>query len=455
MNLNEVLSKQKEFFLKGNTLSYKMRKSFLLKLKEELIRMEPEFYAAIAKDLGKSETETYMCEIGLVLSDICYQIKHLKKNMKCIKKRTPLSQFKAKSYILPVPYGNTLILSPWNYPILLSLQPLIGAISAGNTVILKPSEFSFYTSQALKTLISNVFPEEYVSVILGDKEVASYLLELHFDYIFFTGGTKIGREIACRAAQSLTPITLELGGKSPVIVDHTANLSLAAKRIVFGKFLNAGQTCVAPDYLLVEEIVKEEFIHQLVYWIQKLYPNALENVDYVKIINEHHFNRLISFLGNQEQIIYGGKFQSSNLKIEPTLMEVDIDSHIMKSEIFGPILPIMSFKTIEDIFPIVEMNSQPLALYLFSTKRENISTITKKISFGGGCINDTIIHLANHQLPFGGIGSSGIGSYHGKKSFETFSHYKSIVSKSNGIDLPFRYTPYDKKKLKFIKQFLK
>lgn len=455
MDINKLFENQREYFLNGNTLDYKKRKSYLIKLKECLHKLESKFYEAIQKDLGKSKAETYMCEIGLIFSDLGYQIKHLRKNMKKVKKSTPLSQFKAKSYIQPSPYGNTLIISPWNYPILLSLQPLVGAIAAGNTVILKPSEISSATSQVLKELIDAVFPNEFVSVVLGDKAVASQLLEFKFNYIFFTGGSKVGKEVAICAARNLIPVTLELGGKSPVIVDHTANLNLAAKRIIFGKFLNAGQTCVAPDYLLIEENVKDKFIILLKYWINKLYPKALENDEYVKIINEHHFNRLTSFLSDKEKILYGGNFDSTVMKIEPTILEADLKSDVMLDEIFGPILPVLTFFRNEDIFQAIEKNSHPLALYLFSKNKKFIHDVTTKLSFGGGCINDTIVHLATNNLPFGGVGSSGIGSYHGKKSFETFSHYKSILVKSDKIDLPFRYTPYTKNKKKLVRFFLK
>ncbi|MDE7263345.1 MAG: aldehyde dehydrogenase [Anaeroplasmataceae bacterium] len=455
MNVENLIQRQRNFFEQGKTLSYKTRKTYLIKLKEKIVQYEPMLYEAIYKDLNKSETEAFMCEIGLVLSDLSYQIKHLKKNMKKKHKKTPLAQFKGNSYIHPCPYGNTLIISPWNYPILLALEPLVGAISAGNTVILKPSEYSIATSAVIKEMIDEVFPEEYASVVLGDTSVASKLLELEFDYIFFTGGTSIGKKVALAASKHLTPVTLELGGKSPVIVDSSAKISLAAKRIVFGKFLNAGQTCVAPDYILVEESKKEEIISALIEWIRKLYPNSLENLDYVKIINEQHFNRIKDYVCTASKILYGGKASQATLKIEPTLVEADLDCSIMQEEIFGPVLPILTYKTREELLAVLHRNPNPLALYVFSTNKKNIEWITSHISFGGGCINDTIIHLATNELPFGGIRQSGIGSYHGIKSFETFTHYKSILRKSNWIDMPIRYTPYIKKKRKLIKFFMK
>lgn len=455
MEINTILEKQRKYFEQGNTQNYKIRKKFLIELKREIIKYKPKLYEALYQDLNKSETESYMCEIGLVLSDLNYQIKHLKKNMKRKRKPTPLSQFKGKSYIKPAPYGSTLILSPWNYPILLSLEPLIGAVSAGNTVVLKPSEYSEKTSTVLKNLILEVFPEEYVTVIMGDADIASKLLEYEFDYIFFTGGTKTGQKVACSAAKHLTPVTLELGGKSPVIVDETAKLHLTAKRIVFGKFLNAGQTCVAPDYILVQEAKKVELISSLIFWIKKLYPNSLENSSYVKMINEHHFKRILAYINSSNKVIYGGNSSSDNLKIEPTLLEATMTDSIMQEEIFGPVLPILTYKTTEDLMRIIQKNPNPLALYVFSTNKKNIEWLTSRISFGGGCVNDTIIHLATNTLPFGGIRQSGIGSYHGKKSFETFSHYKSILYKANWIDLPIRYTPYTKKKKKLIQFFMK
>lgn len=455
MEIEEILEKQRKYFEQGNTLNYQTRKKYLKELKNVILKYEPKLYDALYQDLNKSKTESFMCEIGLVLSDLNYQIKHLKKNMKIKHKKTPLSQFKGKSYIKPVPYGNTLILSPWNYPVLLSLEPLVGAIAAGNTVILKPSEYSEKTSAVLKDLILEVFPEEYVTVILGDADIASKLLDFEFDYIFFTGGTKTGQKVASVAAKHLTPVTLELGGKSPVIVDETAKLHLAAKRIVFGKFLNAGQTCVAPDYVLVQESKKEEFIQALIEWIERLYPNSLENSSYVKMIHKDHFNRILTYINSSDKVIYGGNSSLDTLKIEPTLLDATMDNPIMQEEIFGPVLPILTYKTFEDLKMIIQKHPNPLALYIFSTSKKNINYLTSHISFGGGCVNDTITHLATNELPFGGVCQSGIGSYHGKKSFETFSHYKSILYKANWIDLPIRYTPYTEKKKKLIRFFMK
>lgn len=454
MELEELLKVQKDYFNAGNTVGYQARKNALLRLKEEIIKHTDEIYAALRQDLGKTETESYMCEVGLVLSDLRYQLKHLKRNMKIKRVRTPLTQFRSKSYQMPSPYGNTLIISPWNYPILLSLEPLVGAVAAGNTVLLKPSEYSEASGRVLKSIVENAFPASHAAVVLGDSAVAGALLQQEFDYIFFTGGTRIGKIVYEAASRYLTPVTLELGGKSPVIVDETAKISLAAKRIVFGKFINCGQTCVAPDYAVVHESKKRELIEALIYWINRLYPNGIENRDYGKIIHKRHWNRLMSYI-NENKVLYGGKGDISALKIEPTLLEADLDDEVMQEEIFGPILPIIGYRDTDELFSVLSRHTHPLALYLFSENKKAVEEITSKVSFGGGCINDTIIHLASNQLPFGGIRESGIGSYHGKKSFESFSHFKSIVSKASWLDLPIRYTPYTRKKTKWIHWFIK
>lgn len=450
-----ILEKQRIFFKSGKTIDYQFRLSALKKLKESIINKQSAIIKALKLDLNKSETESYMTEIGLVISDINYQIKHLKKNMKNKRVKTPLSQFKSKSFTSPHPYGNVLIISPWNYPILLTLEPLAGAIAAGNTVIIKPSEDSPNCSKVINELISSCFPNEYVGVIEGNYMVASSLLKEKWDYIFFTGSTNIGKIVYQAASQNLTPITLELGGKSPVIIEKTAKLEIAAKRIVFGKFINCGQTCVAPDYILIDAEIKDKFIEYLIKYINILYPNYLTNTDYGKIINEKHFYRLLNYL-TEVNVIYGGQNNINDLKIEPTIVEVtNFNAKIMNEEIFGPILPIYAYKNLNEIYDLIAKNKEPLALYLFTENKAVQSQILNNIQFGGGCINDTIIHLATNNLGFGGIGKSGIGSYHGKLSFKTFSHYRSIVKKATYLDLPFRYTPYTKFKNKLIKLFLK
>ena len=453
--MNNIKEKQKEFYKTGKTISYEFRLNALKRLKEAIINNEDKIYEAVYNDLNKSKGECFMTEVGLVLSDLNYQIKHLGKFMKPKKVKTPLAQFKSKSFISPHPYGNVLIISPWNYPILLSLGPLIGAIASGNTIILKPSEYSPHTSNILKEIISNTFDEKYISVILGDKTIASSLLEEKWDYIFFTGGTKVGKLVYESASKNLTPITLELGGKSPVIVDKTAKIDLACKRIIFGKFTNCGQTCVAPDYILVDNKIKDLFINSLIKWINIFYKDALTNKDYGKIINLNHYDRLISYL-NDEDILYGGKSNKDSLKIEPTLVNIkNFNSPLMTNEIFGPILPIYGYKNINEIYDIIDKYKNPLALYLFTENKKIEKEILNKIQFGGGCINDTIIHLATNNLAFGGVGESGIGKYHGKYSFDTFTHYKSIIKKSNLIDMPMRYHPYKESNYKLIKWFLK
>lgn len=450
-----ILEKQRIFFKSGKTIDYQFRLSALKKLREMIINKQSAIIKALKLDLNKSETESYMTEIGLVISDINYQIKHLKKNMKIKRVKTPLAQFKSKSFTSPYPYGNVLIISPWNYPILLTLEPLAGAIAAGNTVIIKPSEDSPNCSKVINELISSCFPNEYVGVIEGNYMVASSLLKEKWDYIFFTGSTNIGKIVYQAASQNLTPVTLELGGKSPVIIEKTAKLEIAAKRIVFGKFINCGQTCVAPDYILIDEEIKDKFVEYLIKYINILYPDYLTNADYGKIINEKHFYRLLNYL-NEVNVIYGGQNNISDLKIEPTIVEVtNFNAKIMNEEIFGPILPIYVYKNLNEIYDLIAINKEPLALYLFTENKAVQSQILKNIQFGGGCINDTIIHLATNNLGFGGVGKSGIGSYHGKLSFNTFSHYRSIVKKATYLDLPFRYTPYTKFKNKLIKLFLK
>lgn len=451
----KIIEEQKKYFASGKTLAYEARKNCLTKLRQEILRQEEAICEALKADLGKSATESYMSEIGMVLDDIRFQLKHLKRNMRNKRVKTPLAQFLAKSYVKPSPYGQVLVLAPWNYPFLLAIEPLVGAVASGNVVVLKPSEFAPQTALIMQKIIANVFLPEHATTILGEADVATQLVSLKWDYIFFTGGTKIGQLVYEAASHNLTPVTLELGGKSPVIVDQTANLKLAARRIVFGKFLNCGQTCVAPDYLLVQESVANQLINLLKDNIKLLYNEALTNKDYGNIINERQYKRLLGYL-KDANIIFGGKVDASTRKIEPTLLfPVDSNSSVMKEEIFGPILPIITYQHEEEIYSTVSKSPTPLALYLFSTNKKMIREITTKISFGGGCINDTIIHLATSYMPFGGVGNSGIGSYHGNKSFATFTHFKSIVNKSNLLDLPIRYTPYTKLKTKMIKMFLK
>lgn len=456
MEIKELINKQRKFYSSNISKDLKFRIQNLKLLKSIIIKYEKEIQEALRLDLGKSETEAYMTEIGMVLDEIKYNIKHLAKWAKKKYVSTPLSQFPARSYRIPEPRGLVLIISPWNYPFLLSIQPLIGAIAAGNCVIIKPSEYSVNTSKLLKKILTEIYSEAYVTVVLGEKEVAQELLKEKFDYIFYTGSTKIGKIVMEAAAKNLTPVTLELGGKSPCIVDEKCNVELAAKRIAYGKILNSGQTCVAPDYVFVHQNVKEQFLNCLIKYLKNfLGENALNNSDYPKIINEMQFNRIISLI-DKEHVIYGGGYNRNILKIEPTILTIkDMTSKVMQEEIFGPILPIIGYNNLDYIINYININPKPLALYLFTNNKKIEKRILKEVSYGGGCINDTIIHLANKRLGFGGVGNSGIGEYHGKFSFDTFSHYKSIIKKSNHIDLPVRYHPYSKMKEKLIRMFMK
>ncbi|MCB5560439.1 aldehyde dehydrogenase [Anaerosalibacter bizertensis] len=449
----DTLKKQKEFFKSGKTKDIKFRIENLNKLKKSIEKNEQCIMEALKKDLGKSNFESYSTELGIVLSEISFITKHLKKWAKPKKVKTPITNFKSSSYIYPEPYGNTLILSPWNYPFQLSIVPLIGSIAAGNTVILKPSSTSYYTSKIIEEIINENFDTGYIHVITGER--GKKLLDENFDYIFYTGSVPVGKIVMEKASKYLTPVTLELGGKSPCIVDGKANLNLSAKRIVWGKFLNSGQTCVAPDYMFIHKNVKNEMINNIIYYIKTFYgENPLYSEEYTKIINEKQFNRLIKLLDNNK-IIYGGDYDKDSLYISPTLMNnVNWDDPIMGEEIFGPILPILEYEELNEVIDIVNSHPKPLALYFFSNDKENAEKIINGISFGGGCINDTIMHLSSPYLPFGGVGTSGMGSYHGKKSFDTFTHYKSILEKSNIIDPNFRYPPYGNK-LNIVKKFLK
>lgn len=451
----EILNKQKEFYAKGITKDPDFRLNHLKALKRCILAKEERINHALYQDLRKSPSESYMSEIGVVLSELSYAIKHLKTWVKNKRVPTPLAQFYGKSFISPEPYGCVLILSPWNYPFQLTMVPLIGAIAAGNTAIIKPSAYAPATSQVIADMIQECFDDAYITVVLGGREANAELLDQRFDYIFFTGGVTVGKLVMEKASRYLTPITLELGGKSPCIVDESANLKLAAKRIAFGKFLNAGQTCVAPDYILVHESVKQELILHIMNALREFFgEHPLEHEHYPKIINTKHFNRLHRLMKEEHKACGGNG--NGRLQIEPTILdEVTFDSPVMQEEIFGPLLPVIAYQSLDEAISYINQQEKPLALYVFTTKKETEHKILHSCSFGGGCINDTIIHLVSNYLPFGGIGMSGMGSYHGKKSFETFTHYRSIVKKANWIDLPFRYHPYTKTKDKIIRLFLK
>lgn len=456
MNIENIIQKQREFFKTGKTKDVNFRKKALKDLKNAIINREEDINKALKLDLNKSETESYMAEIGMVLSELSYAIRHINSWVKSKRVQTPLAQFHSKSYYISEPYGVSLIIAPWNYPFMLALDPLVGAIAAGNCCVLKASRNAPNVCKILQKIISEIFPSEYITVIGTELESTSKLLNHRFDYIFFTGSVRVGKLIMESASKYLTPVTLELGGKSPCIVEKTANIPLAAKRIMFGKVLNAGQTCVAPDYILVQKDVKDELIKEMKKSLTKfLGDNPIDNEEYTKIINKKQFERLKGLLENQN-IILGGKCDEEKQKIEPTFLdEPDENSAVMQEEIFGPIFPIISYENIEEVIEFVQKREKPLALYLFTQSKKVQKLIQKNLSFGGGCINDTIIHLATSKLGFGGVGNSGMGSYHGKRSFDTFSHEKSIVKKYTWLDLPMRYMPYTKGKLKIIKMFLK
>lgn len=451
-----IVNKQKEFFNSGLTKNYHFRIKALKKLKQAIIKYEKDISNALLLDLGKSSNESYLTEIGMVLSELNFHIKKLKKMMKPQKVKTPLFLFPAKSYIYKEPYGNVLIISPWNYPFLLSINPLIGTISAGNTVIIKPSEFSVHTSNLLEKIIKESFDETYITVILGEAKETNLLLNEKFDYIFFTGSPKVGKIVMEKASKQLTPITLELGGKSPAVITKDANLKLSAKRLAFGKTINAGQTCIAPDYLLIEESLVDDFINEYKNNINEFYNNdPLNNSNYPKIINNNHFERLIS-LFKDENIVYGGNYNKDNNKIEPTLVLINNkDTILMQEEIFGPILPIMTFEEIEEVYNYINNKEKPLAAYIFTNNKKTQKSFIENIIAGGIVINDTIMHFSNNNLPFGGVGNSGVGKYHGKESFKTFSHYKSVLNRKMWLDLKIRYQPINDKEMKVIKKFLK
>jgi aldehyde dehydrogenase (NAD+) len=409
-------------------------------------KYETEVNDALTTDLGKSHYEGFMCESGLVLSEISFMIRHTKHYAKRKTVYTPLAQFASHSYKQPVPYGNTLIMSPWNYPFLLTIDPLADAIAAGNTAMVKPSAYSPATSKIIEKIILECFSPEYVAVVTGGRAENTALLEQKFDFVFFTGSQAVGKEVLRHTAETLTPAVLELGGKSPCIVDASANISLAARRIVWGKYLNCGQTCVAPDYILCERSVKDEFIAEVIKQIEKQFgEHPLENKDYGKIINEKHFRRLLGLI-DQSKVVSGGNSNVNTCQIAPTVMDnVEYTDAVMGEEIFGPIMPVLTFDDFDSIVDELKDKDKPLALYLFSSNKKHIQRVSAELSYGGGCVNDVVIHLATSEMSFGGVGESGMGGYHGKDGFDAFSHYKSIVDKKTWMDLPMRYQPFKSK----------
>ena len=456
LTLKNILRDQQDYFYSGQTLSLAFRKAMLKKLYNVVKNSEHSIADALKSDLGKSEYESYMCEIGLVLSEITYMIKNLKRFASAKRVKTPLAQFKSKSFVLPSPYGNVLIMSPWNYPFLLTISPLCNALAAGNTVVVKPSAYSPATSAIVKKILEEAFEQKYVAVVTGGRAENQFLLKQKFNMVFFTGSQGVGKEVLRNCAEHLTPAILELGGKSPCIVDESAKIELAAKRIVFGKFLNCGQTCVAPDYILCHSSVKDALVKAIISEVKKQFgENPLTNANYGKIINQKHFERLLGLI-DATKVVCGGDCNSETLQIEPTVMAgVTFDDAVMQEEIFGPILPILTYDDFNSTISALQLKQKPLALYIFSENKQNIDKALNSVSFGGGCVNDVVIHLATSEMGFGGVGESGMGAYHGEIGFNAFSHKKSIVSKATWMDLPMRYQPYTKKNEKLLRLFLK
>ena len=454
-SLKSIIDNQINYFSSKKTIDIASRINSLKKLLKEIKASENEIELALYKDLGKSKGESYLTEINFVYTEINIALKNIKKWTKRKAVKSSLINFPSSDYIVPEPYGLTLHISPWNYPFQLSIAPLIGAVAAGNTVVLKPSEYSKNTSLLLEKILSNVFDPGHVVVVNGGVDISTKLLEFKWDYIFFTGSIGVGKIIAKAAANNLTPTTLELGGKNPCIVDETASIEISAKRIVWGKFTNCGQTCIAPDFIVVNKKIKNKFIDALKKQIVKIYGNnVVDNDEYGRIISDKHMNYLVSLL-EKENIIHGGKFNFDDKFFEPTLVEINnLESKVMEDEIFGPILPIIEYDDFKEVHDIIKKYSHPLALYIFTKKKEFGRKFLESYPFGGGAINDTVMHIANDRLPFGGVGQSGMGKYHGESTFNTFSHFKPYLNKPLWIDPPLRYPPF-KNKISFLKKILK
>ena len=446
--VNEVVISQRDFFKSGATLSYQFRKEALLKLRRTVNLYKEEISLALEKDLGKSSGEAYLTEIGMVLQSISYQLSHLRSFMRSRRRGFSISVFPSYGKIIPEPYGNVLVISPWNYPFLLAMDPLIGAVAAGNCVIVKPSEHSPNTSSLLEKMLSEIFDPSYIAVLTGDVDVAKELLDNRFDYIFYTGSAAVGKVVMRKAAEYLTPTTLELGGKSPCIIAPDADIAESVRRIIFGKSLNSGQTCVAPDYLLVHKSIIDEVV-------KEFSKQLTVDPQFCRIINEAHFKRLLSYL-SQGDVIIGGGADSEALEIQFTLLSVsETKAPIMAEEIFGPLLPVVTYSDEEQLVGELKSKEKPLAFYIFSRDRRLIKRLLREVSFGGGAVNDTLMHIVDPNLPFGGVGYSGMGAYHGKASFDTFTHYKSVLCSPSGWVAPLRYPPYKGLKERLIKLFLR
>ncbi len=443
MEIKELVELQRKYFFSGATLTYAARMDALERIRTALDKYAPDLRRALYQDLHKAASESDMAEIAMTRAELNYCMKHLKGWMRREHVKTGLANFHATSFTVAEPYGVTLVMAPWNYPVLLCMEPLINAVAAGNCVILKPSAYAPHVSAVLAEMLSSCFKPEHIAVVEGGRAENNELLEQRFDYIFFTGSTTVGKIVLEKAARYVTPVTLELGGKSPCIVDKTANIKVAARRIVFGKILNSGQTCVAPDYLIVHPAVKEElFAAMKKELITMLGEKPLESEEYPRMVNEKHFARMMGLIEG-EDVVVGGYGNPETLQIAPTILDnVSLDAPVMQEEIFGPVLPTLTFETREELLAIIRHFEKPLACYLFTTDKQMERWALAHIAFGGGCINDTIVHLATSEMGFGGVGASGMGSYHGKVGFETFSHRKSVIKKYNWIDMPMRYHPY-------------
>ena len=458
MNIYEkLLHNQRKYLSDKGTIDVNTRIENLKKLKNNIKKYEIDIIEALNKDLGKHEFEAYSNEVGFVYSSIEHTIKNIKNWMKPKKVKNDAAQLPGKSYIYKSHYGSVLIIGPYNYPFQLLIEPLIGAIGGGNTVILKPSEYATNIEYIVEKIIKETFDEEYIAVVKGDYTVNSQLLDLQFDYIFFTGSVNVGKIVMEKASKHLTPVTLELGGKSPVIVDNTANLKISAKRIMWGKLINAGQTCVAPDYVLAHEDIYEEFINECINVVKEFYgQDIINNKEFGRIINEKHMTRLSNILEcDKDKIVFGGDIDFEKRYISPTILkDVTTDDKVMSEELFGPILPVLKYKNMEDLKYFISINKNPLAFYVFSEDENFSEDVINRFSFGGGCVNDTISHVASKYLPFGGIGASGMGNYHGKASFDTFTHTKAIVKKNTKLDINLVFPPY-KNKINLIKKIMK
>ncbi|PBH13072.1 aldehyde dehydrogenase [Clostridioides difficile] len=454
MDIKELVKMQRKYYNTGKTRDISFRIEQLKKLKLVVSQNEEKILLALKKDLNKSDFEGFMTEVGMFYSELNFAIKNIRKWSKIKRVKSSMVNFPSISKVVPQPYGVTLIMSPWNYPFQLALIPLVWSLAAGNCVILKPSEYSVSTSSVVKDIVEDTFSKEYVAVVQGSQEESEKLLLERFDYIFFTGSTNVGKIIMKSASEHLTPITLELGGKSPCIILKDANIDLTAKRLTWGKLINAGQTCVAPDYVLVHEDRKNELIEKIKYYTNKYFgDNPCNNEQFPKIINQRHFNRILSLI-DKDKIVYGGNYNKETLKIEPTIVDnVNWDDNIMKEEIFGPIFPILTYKDLDEVIQKIIQMPNPLALYIFTKNKYLENKLLEMISAGGCCINDTVTHISTNYLPFGGIGESGMGSYHGKAGFDTFTHYKSVLKKLN-LDVPIRYAPYDNKLIKVLKKIM-